>query len=88
MNNKGLRQNRFSKNPLEKRFADEWELANESSFSTSILLDHILSEDEKYLHTCTTREREVAATIIQWLGTEIGQGFLDDVNNKIEIRYK
>ena len=81
MKNKGLHVSRLlsDENKLEVIFAKEWEKANESFSSSSILLDHMLSQDTDYPHRVTEREQQVAATIMQWLGTEIGQGFLKDV---------
>ena len=81
MKNRGLHSNRLSsdKNKLEVIFAEEWEKANESFSSSSILLDYMLSQSSDYPHRVSSREQEVAATLIQWMGTEIGQGFLKDV---------
>lgn len=74
MKNKGLRQYRFSTNPMEKRFAEVWEEHNKNDRA----LQYILSDDNVPVYP-TEREKEIAATIIQWLGTPVGQGFLSEV---------
>ena len=85
MLNKGLHQNRFNKNPLEQLFAEEWEGANAAHNSGTSLLDYILAPDNNYPRESTGRAREIAATVIQWLGSDVGQGFLMSVNEKRNI---
>ena len=75
MKNKGLSQHRFKRNPLEKRFAEEWEKINTAPFET---LGYLKTSNGKYLAP-SDREREKAATIIQWLGSPVGQNFIKDV---------
>ena len=84
MRNKGLHQNRFSKNPLEKIFAEEWEKANGAHIAGTPLLDYALAPNNQYPRESTEREREVAATVIQWLGSDVGQAFLRDVKEKCD----
>lgn len=62
----------------EKAFSEQWRAEQESD-----LLGHLLSNDNKTA-TYSDRDAEVAATIIQWLGTNVGQGFLMKVGKKIE----
>jgi hypothetical protein len=77
----GLRTYRFSfnDNPKEKDFAEAWKAENKIVSGNS-LLDHILAEDPNYPKgEVSQRDATVAATVIQWLGTPVGQCFLRDV---------
>lgn len=72
---------------LEKALSDEWSDENETKpwmYSGSGLLQALFNRSE-YIgqmfptctHEVTDSERMVAATVIQWLGTNVGRGFLD-----------
>ena len=74
---KGLHRYRLKQNPLEKKFAEEWERRNEDGRYG--VLDYILAKDNNNPTGVTDRDAEVAATIIQWLGSPIGRNFLDTV---------
>jgi len=88
--NKGKRQYRFKDNPAERIFAEEWEKAN-TSYATGELdgkgyLDYLLAEEPNYpMGEVTPRDRCVAATVIQWLGSTVGQYFLRDTLEKINV---
>lgn len=78
MKNVGLRHYRLKDNPLEKKFAEAWELENERGD----LLDHLM--DIREMQGGSPPEaaeipRTVAATVIQWLGSPVGQGFLSNL---------
>lgn len=80
MKNKGLSQHRFKKNPLEKKFAEAWEKINTIKRNGDNTLDYLLAENvNRPQGEITERDRVVAATIIQWLGSPVGQYFLKDV---------
>lgn len=86
MKNKGLRQYRFDSNPLEKKFAEKWEDQNVSHFTGDIdgrgTLDNLLSSNpsgQPVSGSVSDRDRVVAATVVQWLGSPVGQSFLSDV---------
>jgi hypothetical protein len=85
MKNKGLHTHRFRENPDEKRFAEEWERQNVQARTLNYLLGDGLKPVD-----ATPREREVAATLIQWLGSEVGKGFLEDVGyvKKVGSKYE
>ena len=72
----GFRQYRFKDNPLEQRFAEEWVKRNRES---KILL--YLTSPSNRLEDSNLCERDkiIAGSVIQWLGTPVGQGFLRDV---------
>lgn len=74
MKNKGLHTHRFRREPDEEAAAVEWEKTNRLSRT----LDHLLGDGQKPAIP-SARDREVAATVIQWLGSPVGQGFLEDL---------
>jgi hypothetical protein len=87
MRNKGINQHRFKQNPIEKAFAEEWERLH--STCTSIndrgILDYILAKDINHPNgEVSERDREVAATVIQWLGSPVGQRFLKKVKDLVK----
>ena len=78
MKTKGLRPYRFKDNPEEKRFAEAWAKQCENGK----VLDHLLDErpvQQGYPPSASLRDEVVAATIIQWLGSPVGQYFLGDL---------
>jgi hypothetical protein len=87
MRNKGKNQHRFTQNPLERLYAEEWERQNTSVMAGlpngSQTLDYLLAEEPNNpMGEVTDRDREVAATVIQWLGSSVGHGFIEDVKRK------
>ena len=71
-------------NPRERAFAEEWNRINTQDPLGWSLLDKLFDENEDGLSShgriikgCTEREHEIAATVIQWLGSNVGQGFLE-----------
>jgi len=76
-NHAGLRTHRLASNPEEQVFADQWAKMNEDP---SNILDHLLVDDPNshYVKSSSAHDRTVAATVIQWLGSPVGQGFLRD----------
>jgi len=83
MRNRGLHQYRFRDNPMEEKFARAWNDQNIAKPGTSDgrgTLDYLLAKDCNFpAGEVTARDRIVAATVIQWLGSPVGQGFLRDV---------
>ncbi len=79
MKNNGLHQYRFSTNPLEKKFAEAWEELNNRPHSGGNCVDSIVSKDWNNPDYATEREIEICASVIQWLGSPVGQKFLRGV---------
>ncbi len=80
MKHKGMSQHRFAQNPLEKKFAEAWNKQNTLNRIGSNLLDYMLAENPNDPRgEVTDRDMVVAATVVQWLGSPVGQGFLNDV---------
>lgn len=76
MENKGLHQNRFKDNPLEKMFAEQWE----EFCKNNSTINYLLSENNNEpLDEVDERDRVVAATVIQWLGSPCGSHFYKTV---------
>jgi hypothetical protein len=76
---RGINTQRLKTNPRERKFAKLWETRNVYGRS---LLAYLL--DERKVHTGhppspSDRDCVVAATVIQWLGTPVGQGFLAEL---------
>ena len=71
----GLRADRLRREPDEKRFADEWRKQN--SFDPP-LLAQMLGDGLRPSTDVTQRDAEVAATVIQWLGSHVGSHFVDE----------
>jgi len=67
---------------MERIFAEEWKKANQASVGRS-LLDWLLAvEPNNPKGEVSQRDATVAATIVQWLGTHIGQNFLKRVEER------
>ena len=66
-------------NLLEKAFAEEWATLNECiPGRLTATINWLKGIDNKPLPT-TKGEEVMAATVIQWLGSPVGQCFLDEV---------
>jgi Pretoxin HINT domain len=74
----GLNTHRLEQNPLEKRFAVDWEKMN-NRYCSAPIIEYLLGE------YWTERDAQVAATIIQWLGSPVGSRFIADVNSGDEL---
>jgi hypothetical protein len=64
-------------NPEEVRFAVAWEKQNEEGHTLDFLLHQ--GTQNGMPPEASPRDRAVAATIIQWLGSPVGQHFLMDL---------
>ncbi len=74
---KGLQKHRFKDHPEERRFAAAW--ADQQEHHRN--LDHLLEPADGSGHQPKAADRDyvVAATVIQWLGSPVGQGFLSEL---------
>lgn len=78
----GNRRYRFKDNPLERAFADAWEAHNSQDTST---LEWNMGDGARP-GEITQRDATVAASVIQWLGSHVGQCFLAEVLAKPEAK--
>lgn len=69
----GFRTHRFADNPEEQRFAEAWETSNAQGRTLTYLL---CIGDQRFPIPASEHDEMVAATVIQWLGSPVGQGFL------------
>ena len=78
----GINKHRLESNPLELRFAVNWLKVNRDNQILKYILDRKPTNRGDY--TPTKTEEEVAATIIQWLGSPVGQGFMEGVMHNVK----
>ena len=84
MHNEGAAIYRWKENPDEQKFAEAWEKLNVSRVTGELdgrgTLDYLLANDSNYPSgEVSERDRYVAATVIQWLGSPCGKAFLRDI---------
>ena len=70
-------------NKLEIAFAEAWD--EESNSSPDFFGRLVAAKPNGFDYETTDRDEEVAATIIQWLGSDAGQGFINRVMLKTRI---
>lgn len=83
-NNKGYKFERTEQNPREKAFYEEWLEENKPlpyvNNGQGILQDLFIENNgmfsKKYVTQINKRDRMIVATVIQWLGSNCGMGFL------------
>ena len=76
----GLHRHRLSREPMEKAFSEAWERENFPDKRRK-LLDDLLGDGTCDGHQpfASARDWEVASTVIQWLGSPVGQAFVRGV---------
>jgi hypothetical protein len=71
---------------VEKLFAESWEKQNVSllgGLDGKGTLDYLLAKDCNHPNgEVTSRDRQVAATVIQWLGSPVGQNFIEEIEEE------
>lgn len=89
--NKGYRFDRTAHNPREMAFYEVWLKWNEPRSGTNhgngILQDLLIEttgdfRSRKTIEVINNRDRYIVATIIQWLGTNVGMSFLHEALRK------
>lgn len=75
---RGLHTHRYRDNPLEQRFAEAWERDCKLGRNLEYLLCPP-GTDQHCLPPVSDRDCVVAATVVQWLGSPVGQAFIRDV---------
>lgn len=73
---KGLHIHRYKDNPEEFAFAKEWDKQNRYGRNLAYLL---CGEQQGNPPEPSERDHIVGATVIQWLGSPVGQAFLRDL---------
>jgi len=80
--NEGLNIHRLGREELEKKFVSEWREFNKDLFTGKLDYKHLtylLSPRQPELEDPSDRDIQVAETVIQWLGSPVGQAFLKRV---------
>lgn len=83
----GLHAHRYASDPMEEVFARAWAKFNGGSPVNPALptaLDTLLSTDNRGHPPASDRDRLVACTIIQWLGSPVGQSWLDEILRSVD----
>lgn len=92
--NVGHRVERIKEGPIEKAFHDTWLKWNEPRAGVNdgngILQDLFIERgpnmfSRKWIADISPRERWIVATIIQWLGTNVGMSFLYEVFQQVDM---
>lgn len=65
-------------NPREVAFAAQWERENERLGATGAILGRLLYTPPKLDTLHVERDRAVAATVVQWLGSNVGFSFMEE----------
>lgn len=78
----GRSPHRYKQNPLEKAFALKWQDENSGLGKRYTILDALFDPSGRGgpgYRDVTKQDWETANTLIQWLGSPVGEGFLIDV---------
>lgn len=82
----GLHPHRLKDNPAERRMSKAWKRRHAEVYGDMLgqLLDH--RTGGKDTPSLTTRDRVVAATVIQWLGSPVGTSWLAEALGVAALR--
>lgn len=69
----GMWAHRYRQNPLERRFAKAWQDLEQRGRG---MLAYMLDETNRGIADVSERDELVAATVIQWIATPVGQSWL------------
>jgi hypothetical protein len=77
----GYNAHRLKSNPTERIFAEKWEEINtEGRDILAWILNTFSPTDGRQIKgVVSERDAEVAASVIQWLGSPVGQSWLQEV---------
>ncbi len=78
----------YSYNIPEKVFAEAWQKENELDSCTRPILNSLMNKMKSDFMQITQRDALVAATVIQWLGSNVGNCFVKECHKKIELHFK
>lgn len=88
--NWGIMLDRVKFNDREKAFSEQWNEDNEikrymnhgHGLLQDLFIDRDKSNNRMFYHVITRNDRVIVATVIQWLGTNIGISFLERALNR------
>jgi hypothetical protein len=86
---RGMSPHRYKDNPLERKFAELWQKVNDGPNGGRTALDYLMDPTNRGYPEpqITDRDWQIANTVIQWLGSPVGQNFLREVISSDEGRY-
>jgi hypothetical protein len=86
---RGQSPHRYKDNPLERRFAELWQKANDGPNGGHTTLDYLMDPTNRGCPSppLSDRDWQVANTVIQWLGSPVGQVFLREAISGKEGQY-
>jgi hypothetical protein len=80
----GKSAHRYKENPLEKAFAEEWAVQSEQHKTP----EYLLFPSSQVCYSEVDADRRLAMnTVVQWLGSPVGQGFLLEVLARPEAKH-
>jgi hypothetical protein len=74
----GISSYRIPQNPLEGKFAEQWAKIAPNT------LGYLICGQDRNMHDYSQRDATVAATIIQWLGSPVGESFVREVLGEVK----
>jgi len=74
---KSFKKHRFENNPQEKVFVDEFIKQHSSSVDPDLIVFGHKNNSMSPKDYLSDREKDIVLSVIQWLGSPVGQGFLD-----------
>lgn len=86
----GVNVNRLKTNPDERLFAEAWQEENKTDTRGADVLTHLLHTGHQpaSMKLPTKRDYQIAATMIQWLGSPVGNEWVRSVLARIDERKK
>lgn len=74
-----IEANNINRNGLERAFAEGW-IAEQKKWNTlTILLDDVREIGHSGHPEPSVRDKQVAATVVQWLGSNVGRAFVEEI---------
>lgn len=84
----GLHTHRFDNNSDEKTAAKFWNEFNYRPIGGDDNLDWLLGNGSKPALDVSDRDRLVAATLMQWLGSPVGRSYLQQLQDRWNLNRK
>lgn len=80
-----------SDNPREVAFSETWKKENEErryiNRGHGILQDLFIDDNGVFHHTMIPRDKMIAATVVQWLGSNCGMAFIETALKECGIKF-
>jgi len=87
LTHEGYSSHRLKSNPHERIFAEKWKDINTRGDTLAWILYTFNSQDGRQEKGfISERDASVAASVIQWLGSPVGQSWLQEVQEEINLK--